>query len=260
MAKVGETLGVKETISAIKERTQREGWRASCLVYDEVSKRLSSGRITKAEAKEVYRYFDENMLHAIDTREQIDNRRTWFSDPDNDYLAKDSSEARNKKLQKILKGTDLSMKDIYDAAMLAGDDCQVQRAKLSKAEKEAGKRGETTRSELHNIQNFLNAKIREHGGTKELSEKETIRIMENIPRVSDDTRTDLNLLKAALIAFSGGILWGPIAQAITGDDYLLNDMATDPKNEKAYGEQNGTTDGSVMNKLEAKMRRFDTEF
>ena len=222
MASVGEAMGVKETITAIKER-QSERYPASWIISDEISKRLSSGLITKAEAKEVNRFFDEDMQFALSTRYGIQDRIRAYDEYGTDHLVEGSYITDdNKKLKKIFSGTGLSMRDIYEAAKLADDDCKIQRMRLSKTEKEAGKRGEITRSELHNIQNFLNAKIKEHGGTKELSEKETIKIMEYIVGLKDDTRK-LNPLKFVASFIVLAPIWASIVELATPyEDFSWN--------------------------------------
>jgi len=254
MVSVGETMGVKETISAIKERGVYLEVPLRRNIEEEISNRLSSGKITKAEAEEVKKYFDDDMIFALSKRDAIDFMRNYYL---GDELAIDSYESgTNKKLHKLLEGTNLTLKEIYEAAKLADVDCKIQKAKLSKAEKEAGKRGETTRSELHNIQNFLNAKIKEHGGTKELSEKETIKIMEDIVGLEEDR--EINPLKLAVSVITLGHIWEQVVDVFSKDDFLKH-FNTSPVNEKAYGDQSEAY-GSPRNKLEAKVRRFDAEF
>lgn len=69
-----------------------------------------------------------------------------------------------------MKDAGLTINDLYEASQFAGDDYEVTYTKLSKDEKRMAENDEITSSELKNIQNKLNEKIKANGGDKPIED------------------------------------------------------------------------------------------
>ncbi len=227
------TNGLKSEIAqVIYECGSTEHKSVKKYVKTELSEMLSKGQITKEEMKEALEYLDKDLSKGLAAR----NRMLY-----GDVLF-------DKKTAKLLNETGLSIDDLYQASRFAGEDYTINTVKLSKEEKSAAQNGELTRSELANIQNELNAKIKANGGDKALSEKDVIKLMKSIG-LEDGTKK-ISVAKAILAG------WFPafnVANAITvGVSLGDRNLVSKTREEKPFGSQD-SNDNSVTNETEAKM-------
>lgn len=169
---------VDTMISNIKKGSQNvnsgKGFQKSIGNY--LKKLQKKGYISKADAQSVKTFFDIDMCNAIAAK-SIFEYNVQFIEKGRKFGAIIGLPTHSpEKIDKLLEDSGLKLEDLIEAAQLAGPDYTVQQTKLSESEKKASQEGKTTSSELHNINNFLNAKIKEKGG-KKLSTGETLELM-----------------------------------------------------------------------------------
>ena len=261
------TVGVDNAISKIKTELNSGKYaiynqNIKNIVKNELGLMLSSGEITKKEAKEVKKFFDYNMRDAIEAKYEFQRNEQLIEEVKNQGYNPVYILSTDKDLNRTLQDTGLTLNDLVEVGKLAGDDFTINRAKLTKAEKKAGKAGKLTRSEIDNIQNALNAKIKENGYTKELSKGEVLTLMKHIGINDGVTDGGLKaLLGICLKVFTiAPMIYNNIqvhgSATLEETDLYMRGS----KYEKAYGEQPEATNGSATNRLEAKMHKFDVEY
>ena len=191
---------------------------------------LKNGSITKEEAKTALKFSDKDLQKALTARNRYECGGNF-----------------TKSDEKLLNKYNLSISDLYDVAHLAGSDFTVNTAKLSKEEKVAGKNGEQTRSELINITNALNEKIKANGGTKMLSERQTLSLMRSIGLGNGAYKAGIGAKIPGVNAVLG------IIESVSGVHTVSKTIE-----EKAFGAQTSNPDGSVTNKTEQKMLDWES--
>ncbi len=206
----------------------------------ELSAMLSKGQITKEDMKEALAFTDKDLAKALAARNRVDNYAGGLT----------------KQNLKLLNETGLSTQDLYEVSKFAGEDFTINTVKLSKEEKAEAEKGKITRSELVNIQNELNARIKANGNDKVLTEKEVLKLMKGIG-LADGTKK---------VSTAKGILAGifppfNIANAIVAGVTNGNEaLVFKTREEKAFGAQSDSKDGSVMNKTETKMAELKKQY
>lgn len=200
-------------------------------IKTQIGELLKDGKISEEEAKAALKFADKDLQRAIASK---------------NFVEKDFREEccvkLSKKDYKLLEKTGLTPDDLYSVSKLAGADYTVNAAKLTKEEKAAGKNGEQTKSELTNITNALNAKIKERGGTETISEKQAASLMRGIGLNVKTRKAGMGVYIPyvnVLLGLSEGFTGAPVFSKT--------------KEEKAYGDQSKNSDGSVTNKTESKM-------
>lgn len=169
-------------------------------VNDELQRLLQNGEITADEAKAAKKFLDKDLASALSRRNTVERNMVYaalygFEDLD------------DKKADALMKEAGLTVSDLYDASQFAGADYEVSYTKLSKQEKKMVENGEITSSELKNIQNKLNEKIKSNGGDKILNEKETKQLMKGLGL---SVEGKFNVGKILLAAFGLGYVGGPV--------------------------------------------------
>lgn len=254
-------------------------------VNEELQRLLQNGEITKDEAKAAKKFVDNKIAAALVRRNNVE--RTAYETV---YGFDDLSDV---KADKLMKDAGLTINDLYEASQFAGADYEVSYTKLSKEEKKMAENGEITSSELKNIQNKLNEKIKSNGGDRVLDEKETKQLMKGLGL---SVESKFNVGKIILATFGlgeiGGIVGAKTAiatttQVVNGVETTVTATATGAsgiglaggllagaaigagvemihqanRREKAFGEQGGLEggEGSVTNKIEAKMHEVGTK-
>jgi len=172
-------------------------------VSEELGRLLKNGEITKDEAKAAKKFFDNKIAAALVRRNNVEHteRMTLYGFED----------LQDAKADKLMKELGLTINDLYGASQFAGADYEVSYTKLSKEEKKMAENGEITASELKNIQNALNEKIRANGGDKVLDEKETKLLMKGLGL---SVEGKFNIAKILMAAIGLGDLGG-VAGALT---------------------------------------------
>ncbi len=203
-----------------------------------LSEMLSNGQITKDEMKQALDYVDRDLQKALIGRTKNEGGRQGLQHDAN--------------ISKLLDKANLQVDDLYSVSHLAGEDFTINTVKLSKEEKAEGAKGELTRSELENIKNQLNEKIKARGGDYELSDNEVIKLMKGIG-LEDGTKKTSNL-KGILLGILPPL---NIANAITTvrTDGIVN-FANKRRDEEAYGEQDASG-VNITNKTETKMKELE---
>lgn len=194
-------------------------------IKTQIGNLLKNGSITKEEAKTAFKFADKDLQKALTARNRYEHGGNF-----------------TKSDEKFLDKYNLSISDLYDVVHLAGPDWTVNAAKLSKEEKAAAKNGELTRSELTNITNALNEKIKANGGTKMLSERRALLLMRSIGLRNGAYKAGIGAKIPGVNAVLG------IVEAVSGVHTISKTIE-----EKAFGPQTSNPDGSVTNKTEQKM-------
>lgn len=252
------------------------------IVNEELQRLIQNGEITEEDAKTAKKFLDNNLAQALVRRNNVEH---------NAYMTVYGFEdLADEKADKLMKESGLTINDLYDASKFAGADYEVSYTTLSKKEKEMAKNGEITSSELKNIQNALNERIKANGGDKILNDKETKQLMKGLG-LSVENKFNVGKIIMAAIGL-GGV--GNIAGALTSEGAktistttITNGIASSTvtnigasgigavggfvtgaaigagvemlrqatRKEKAFGEQGGAEGGkgSVTNKTEAKV-------
>lgn len=174
-------------------------------VKEELTQALQNGQISKQEMKAALKYLDNELANALVRRNNVE--RTAYETV---YGFDDLSD---KKADKLMKESGLTINDLYAASQFAGADYEVSYTKLSKQEREKAENGEITASELKNIQNALNKKIRDNGGTKFLDEKETKTLMKGLGLSIESKFNIGKIIISATSGLLGGGLLGGIGKA-----------------------------------------------
>lgn len=225
---------------------------------------LRNGQVSEADYKAALDYLDNNLVSALARRNNVEG---IYGQSLNGL-----EDLEDKKANKLMHSVGLTIDDLYQAAKLAGPDRYVNYTCLGKEELFAAEKGEITASEIKNIQNYLNAKIKENGGDKVLNDKEVTQLMEGLGLTVESrfsVKVVFNAIKNGIIGFGGksddmeakiaqaplkaaaflggGIVPGLAAGAVLNTASELNDLAT--RREK--GTKN--SDGTVTNPTEAKM-------
>lgn len=203
-----------------------------------LSEMLSNGQITKEEMKQALDYVDRDLQKALIGRAKNEGGRQGLQ--------------RDAKISKLLDKANLQVEDLYSVSHLAGEDFTINTVKLSKEEKAEGANGELTRSELENIKNQLNEKIKARGGDYELSDNEVIKLMKGIG-LEDGTKQISNI-KGILLGILPPL---NIANAINvvRTDGIVN-FAEKRRDEEAYGEQDASG-VNITNETESKMKELE---
>lgn len=203
-----------------------------------LSDMLSRGEISKQEIKEVLKYADKDLMKALAAKNHVE-----YTKEDSNFI--------NEKAKKLLDATGLTLEDLFKAGKLADEDYTINTVKISKEETSWIESGVQSRSELVNIQNELNAKIKANGGNRTLTEKETLQLMKGIGYA--DGTYKISTAKSVLAG-----LFPPfnIANAITSwISHGEKDLVSKIREEKPYSSQAGGGD-SVINETEAKMKNL----
>ncbi len=167
-------------------------------VNDELQRLLQNGEITKDEAKAARKFVDNKIAAALVRRNNVE--RTAYE------TAYGFDDLEDPKADKLMKDSGLTINDLYEASQLAGADYEVSYTKLSKDEKKMAENGEITSSELKNIQNKLNEKIKANGGEKVLDEKETKQLMKGLGLSVEGKFNVPKIILAAIgLGYPGGI-------------------------------------------------------
>lgn len=166
-------------------------------VNDELQRMLKNGEISKEEARVAKKFLDNKIAAALVRRNNVE--RTAY---ETIYGFDDLEDA---KADKLMKDFGLTINDLYEASKFAGSDYEISYTKLSKEEKKMAENGEITSSELKNIQNALNEKIRANGGDKVLNEKETKELMKGLGL---SVESKFNVFKILLAAIGLGEIGG----------------------------------------------------
>ena len=174
-------------------------------VDDELQRLLQNGEITKDEAKAAKKFVDNKIAAALVRRNNVE--RTAYE------TVYGFDDLEDPKADKLMKDSGLTINDLYEASQLAGADYEVSYTKLSKEEKKMAENGEITSSELKNIQNKLNEKIKANGGDRVLDEKETKQLMKGLGL---SVEGKFNVGKIILAAFGLGEIGG-IAGVLTSN-------------------------------------------
>ncbi|MCM1010418.1 MAG: hypothetical protein NC390_06040 [Fusobacterium sp.] len=167
-------------------------------VNEELQRLLQNGEISKDEAKAAKKFLDNNIANALVRRNNVE--RTAYE------TVYGFDDLQDKKADKLMKDSGLTIVDLYDASQFAGADYEVTYTKLSKDEKKMAENGEITKSELKNIQNALNEKIKANGGDKVLDEKETKQLMKGLGLSVESKFNVRKIIMAAFgLGYTGGI-------------------------------------------------------
>lgn len=227
-------------------------------VGEELQRMLQNGEITKEEAKAAKKFLNNKIAAALVRRNNVE--RTAYETV---YGFDDLSDA---KADKLMKDAGLTINDLYEASKFAGADYEVSYTKLSKEEKKMAENGEITSSELKNIQNSLNEKIKANGGDKVLNEKETKQLMKGLG-LSVETKFSFPEIWRGFVLGSGagGTISAAVGAGPAGVGVGLIGIGVEMvhqanRKEKAFDEQGGTEggEGSVTNKTEMKMHEVGT--
>lgn len=168
------------------------------IVNEELKRLVQTGEISPEEAKAAKKFLDNELANALVRRNNVE--RTAYE------TVYGFDDLQDEKADKLMKDSGLTIMDLYEASGFAGDDYEVTYTKLSKEEKQMAENGEITSSELKNIQNALNEKIKANGGDKVLDEKETKQLMEGLG-LSVEGKFNIPKILLAAIGFgeAGGI-------------------------------------------------------
>lgn len=245
---------------------------------------LRSNQITEQEAKDALKYLDGEVASALARRNTVEGRHY-------DYAMNGVEDLPDAKANQLMKDCGLTIGDLYSASQFAGADYEVSYTHLNKDGRAAAERGEITESELKNIQNDLNARIKENGGDRVLTDKETKQLMEGLGLSVEGRFQASKILRGILGGLLGGSVLGAprgsaSATAISPDGVVARATATiggaaslvtgsaigvgsgltvgiiqaANRKEKPYGVQGGAEggQGSVTNKTEARMHELGT--
>lgn len=168
------------------------------IVNEELQRLVQNGEVTPDEAKAAKKFLDNKLAAALVRRNNVE--RTAYE------TVYGFDDLQDKKADKLMKDSGLTIVDLYEASKFAGADYEVTYTKLSKNEKQMAENGEITSSELKNIQNALNEKIKANGGDKVLDEKETKQLMKGLGLSVEGKFNIPKILLAAIgIGEAGGI-------------------------------------------------------
>lgn len=260
------------------------------VVESELQRLLNNGEISKDEAKAAMKYLRKDDIAAALVRRNNVEANGY------DAVLNGFEDLADEKANSLMKEVGLSVSDLYEASRFAGADYEISYTKLSREEKEMAENGEITKSELKNIQNALNEKIKANGGDKVLDEKETKLLMKGLG-LSVEGKFNIGKILLSMIGLgsSGGVvglftrqsakavasttitsagvtstataiakssvsagLPGLVTGAVIGAGVEIVHQAN--RKEEAFGEQGGAEagEGSVTNKTEAKMHKLGT--
>ena len=206
-------------------------------VEAELTRLISTGEISKKEAKAALKFLDNDLAGALARRNTVEGTlyETLYGFED----------LKDKQADTLMKESGLTIGDLYEASKFAGEDYEVNYVKLTKKEKKAAKNGELTRSELSNIQNALNAKIKANGGGKELNENETKQLMTALGLSIENKNGVIDIIKKIDPSLGGTLL-----------NFLIKPRKINETKAAGSAHENSEAaagQGSVENPLEQKM-------
>ncbi len=251
-------------------------------VKEELERMLANGEVSRDEAKAAMKFLKSDDLAGALARRNTVERYGFES------IMYDIQELEDPKANELMKQAGLNVTDLFNTAVkYAGADYEISYTHLSKNERKMAENGELTSSEMSNIMNDLNEKIKANGGDKVLDKKEVKTLMEGLG-LSVEKKFNIGkiiLSALGLGAIGGGVgsiakkttvktllgaggvstvvtsgvnagaaAAGAVGGAITGAAAGMVGQAL--RKEDAYGEQGGQEGGvgSATNKTEAKMQ------
>ena len=236
MGKVQESKLTPITASVIDNQRLAKPENAKDLkkaIRAELEQRLRSGEISKADFKDALHYVDNKLAKALVRESKVEG--TAFG-----YEMYGFEDLDDPKADKLMKESGLNIGDLYDASRFAGADYEVSYTHLNKSERKMAENGEITSSELKNIQNALNAKIKENGGEKILNEKETKQLMEGLGLSVENKFNVPKIIMSALGLGYVGTIGGVVG---------LADVTTSTSSVVSHPAQNVTITKTTTNKL-----------
>jgi len=204
----GITQKTAEVLNTAQGQTRGDIKKA---VSEQLQTMLKNGEITPEEAKEAKKFLDHNLASALARKNTVEGNKVSPDLPD-------------KKADALMKSSGLTVEDLYEASKFAGVDYNVNYTKLSKEEKATAENGELTASELKNIQNALNEKIKANGGEKTLTDKETKLLMKGLGLSVEKKFNIPKIIMAALGMSEAGGLTGVLTS--TGAKTVVNTTTT----------------------------------
>jgi len=204
----GITQKTAEVLNTAKGTNRKDIKKA---VSEQLQTMLQKGEITPEQAKEAMKFLDSNLASALARKNTVEGNKVSLDLPD-------------KKANALMKSLGLTVDDLYEASKLAGVDYNVNYTKLSKEEKAKAANGELSASELKNIQNALNEKIKANGGEKTLTDKETKLLMKGLGLSVEKKFNVPKIVMAALGLSEAGGLAGILTS--TGAKTAVNTTTT----------------------------------
>lgn len=215
-----------------------------------LSEMLSNGEITKQEMKAAIKYCDKDLQLALAGKNLYEHSKGFYGQL-KEFYGEDEAVPINGRVNKLFEETGLSVDDLYVASRLAGPDFTINTVDLSK-EENMNFEGEFTPSELVNIQNELNSKIKANGGDKVLTQRETIRLMQAIGLKDGTKKASIGLVSLAGFIVPFNIINAIVMWSSDAEKSLI----TRKIKEKPFDNQDNKLFGSVINKTEAKMNEL----
>ena len=192
-------------------------------VNRQIDEALKNHQISGEEAKAAKKFLDNNLAGALARRNEVGVREY-------NAIMYNEQELSSAKATDLMKSVGLNVEDLADAAhTYAGWDLDVNYSFVSKEKRKASEKGdlnELTESELTNITNDLNKRIKEAGGEKLLRQKDAKVLMEGLG-LSVESKLNIGRIftKIGLGGLFGGILGGLTKSTAKAKAVAISDSA-----------------------------------